>query len=207
MVLHVNTDEAMSKAFPLTLTGLAQTWYGKLKPRSISSFDELGSKFVAHFQAGQVKSKVTDSLFALKQRSNESLLAFTNRFHTETLNVDNFEDSIALSAFREGLLPAAHGTFSYKMTKKPYDSYAKAHRATLSYGSADDVTSSRMGVQLGKRPQVSAPALVRRDDEHLSEEKRRRPQPARQLNPAHHRPPPKFQSRFQQYTLLTMAID
>lgn len=44
MVLHVSADKAMCKAFPFILIGLARTWFGKLKPRFISSFDKLETK-------------------------------------------------------------------------------------------------------------------------------------------------------------------
>lgn len=128
MAIHNHQDKAMCKAFPPTLAGVARTWYGKLRSCSIDNFQKLGSKFVTHFLVRQVKSKSTNSIFSITQGAGESLLSYTKRFHATTLSIDNFQKAITLNAFREGLQPEAVGTFSYKISKKPYATYTKAYR-------------------------------------------------------------------------------
>lgn len=67
MLFHNHQDEARCKAFSLTLSSVTRTWYKKLKPRSIDSFEDLGSKFVSRFKTGQVNVRSTEFLFYIKQ--------------------------------------------------------------------------------------------------------------------------------------------
>lgn len=182
MSLHSHQDEAKSKAFSLTLSGVAQTWYGKLQPGSIDLFKELGSKFVSHFKAGQVKAWSTDFLFFIHQQVRESLISYANYFHAETLSVSNFEDQIALAAFRWGLLPGNPGTFPYKMARKPYETYAEAHEAALQYGNADESKLQKVEARL---PVEDRPSVQRHD---RRESKRYRRDRQRQCNDERPRP-------------------
>ena len=45
-------DKIMCRAFPTTLKGLAQVWFSKIPPNSVSFFDELSKLFVNNFIGG-----------------------------------------------------------------------------------------------------------------------------------------------------------
>ena len=66
-------DEIMCRAFPTTLKGLAQVWFSKIPPGTVSSFEELCKLFVNNFIGGQRHKRSSSSLLTIEQGENESL--------------------------------------------------------------------------------------------------------------------------------------
>ena len=64
MCLRDAPDAAWCRAFPVTLTGVAQTWFQKLTPGSVGSFEELKARFLAQFISGRIYHKSVSVLFA-----------------------------------------------------------------------------------------------------------------------------------------------
>ncbi|GFZ19639.1 hypothetical protein Acr_28g0003440 [Actinidia rufa] len=60
MALQGYSDEVMYKAFFATLKGSARSWYRKLSPGTIDSFDDLSKLFVANFMSCQAILEVED---------------------------------------------------------------------------------------------------------------------------------------------------
>ncbi|XP_075634005.1 uncharacterized protein LOC142606575 [Castanea sativa] len=57
MHLQVVLDKIMCRAFPTTLKGLAQVWFSKITPNTISTFKELNGLFITHFIGGRGPKK------------------------------------------------------------------------------------------------------------------------------------------------------
>ncbi|XP_077210575.1 uncharacterized protein LOC143846052 [Tasmannia lanceolata] len=76
-------DTIMCRAFSSYLKRVANSWYGHLKPKSISSFRELGREFVTYFANSRAQKKHADALLALQQGKEETLRSLIGRFRAE----------------------------------------------------------------------------------------------------------------------------
>ncbi|XP_058076309.1 uncharacterized protein LOC131224879 [Magnolia sinica] len=162
----VSQKAMMCRAFSITLTRAARNWYRQLKLRSISNFAKLSRLFLTQFIGGKKSRKPLTHLLTLKQGSRESLKVFISHFNEEALQVDDYDDKMALSVMISGL---KEGKFFFSIRKNPPTTLAKLINRSQKYTTAKEFFSSRKNVQAiehsskGKRP---------RDDELQSPNKR-----------------------------------
>ena len=93
----------MCRAFPITLKGLAQVWFSKIPPNSVSSFEELSKLFVNNFIGGQRHKRFSSNLLTIEQGENKSPRSFITHFNREALSVDEIDDKLLLPAFHNGV--------------------------------------------------------------------------------------------------------
>ncbi len=53
MALQGSSEAVLCKAFPATLRGTARLWFSRLKPSTLSSFEQFGRQFATNFAAGR----------------------------------------------------------------------------------------------------------------------------------------------------------
>ena len=91
LLLQPVTEAIKCRAFPQTLSGMAQHWYSRLPPNSISCFVDLSRAFIGQFVGRKTHAKSSASLMNLHQGKNESLREYMNRFTKEALKVPDLD--------------------------------------------------------------------------------------------------------------------
>ena len=70
---------------------------------SIDNFEPLSNAFLRHFIGGQRPKRPADYLLTVKQGEKETLRSYVKRFTRETIEVDEADNKVQLTAFKVGL--------------------------------------------------------------------------------------------------------
>jgi hypothetical protein len=114
--LHATTDEIACRAFPLTLEGSAQEWFGGLPASSVDSFEDLAKIFLTQFLASKRRKNTLQYMLALKQGETEPLKDYLQRFNKERVEAEEMSESVVLTAAINGLWHK--GPFVLELAKK-----------------------------------------------------------------------------------------
>jgi hypothetical protein len=135
LLLQPASDALKCRAFPQTLSGMAQRWYSRLPPNSISSFEELSDAFINQFISGGIHEKSSASLMNVVQGKNESLRDYIKRFTDETLGITDLENKIAMVALQNG---TTNLYFKMSLAKHPPEDMAELQQRAGKYIKAED---------------------------------------------------------------------
>ncbi|XP_058103524.1 uncharacterized protein LOC131247101 [Magnolia sinica] len=155
MQIQIATNAMMCRGFSITLTGSARSWYSQLKPNSIGSFAELSRLFLTQFISGKKSRKLNTHLFTSKQEPKESLKDYIARFNEEALQVEDYDDKMALSTVFRGL---KEGRFTFSIRKNPPKTLADLITRARKNTNTEEFSNACKNVQVteptnkGKRP-------------------------------------------------------
>ncbi|XP_058111121.1 uncharacterized protein LOC131254132 [Magnolia sinica] len=186
----------MCRAFFITLTGVARSWYQQLKPRSIGTFAELSRAFLTQFIVGKKSRKPSIHLLTLKQKSGESLKDYISRFNEEVLHVDDYSDKITLTAIISRLKDER---FIFLIGKNPLTTLSELISLAQKYTNAKEFFSSRKNAHSSEQPSndkkcKDAPSQPRMSRKKTDEESSHK-----------HRPSRMPESQFNSYTPLNTS--
>ncbi|GLT82257.1 hypothetical protein SLE2022_401500 [Rubroshorea leprosula] len=103
MMVYGASNALLCKQFPATFRKAAQAWFATLPEKSIQTFDQFVNMFINHFTASRVPRKTNHHLLTIKQKIGESLRAYIARFHSEAVQVERLDQSVAMHALMDGL--------------------------------------------------------------------------------------------------------
>ncbi|KAK1365344.1 hypothetical protein POM88_040905 [Heracleum sosnowskyi] len=135
LLLQPVTDALKCRAFPQTLAGMAQRWYSRLPPNSISCFKDLSTAFINQFISGRVHEKSSASLMNLIQGKNETLRDYLKRFTKETLNIPDLDNKVAMIALQQGTTDVF---FKMSLAKHPPESMTELQQRVGKYIKAEE---------------------------------------------------------------------
>ncbi|KAL0411907.1 UNVERIFIED_CONTAM: hypothetical protein Slati_3780400 [Sesamum latifolium] len=98
-LLHRYTDGIKCRVFVTTFARAAQQWFNQLLVGAIGNFQEFCSLFLHQFASSRKLRKTELSLFAVRQKDDEPLKEYLQRFNTAALEVPAATQEVKASAF------------------------------------------------------------------------------------------------------------
>ncbi|KAL0455769.1 UNVERIFIED_CONTAM: hypothetical protein Slati_0916100 [Sesamum latifolium] len=111
MQLYRLSDAFFYRIFVTTLYGRAQEWFGSLVFAAVVSCDQLARKFMHHFASKKKAKRITTYLFTIRQKDDEILRTFIDRFNSQVPGVPDLRvdmmTSILIHSLKKGTLASA----------------------------------------------------------------------------------------------------
>ena len=99
-----NGDEkVMANWFPMALKDGARTWLLNLAPGTISSWDEMRTRFIANFQGTRDRPPAVSDMRRIKQQPKETLQKYIQCFNNARLKIPKVTEEAIISAFSNGV--------------------------------------------------------------------------------------------------------
>ncbi|KAK8954142.1 hypothetical protein KSP39_PZI002328 [Platanthera zijinensis] len=109
------TDAFKCRLFAITLKDKARDWFHQLPAGSIYCFEDLSRSFQLRFSTSKKRKKNPESIFLIKQKTDESLAQYVDRFQEEILDIQEVPGFALQMAFTVGL---REGFFKMSLTRK-----------------------------------------------------------------------------------------
>ena len=106
-------------------------WFTRLPPRSISSFNQLATKFLEQFRMHVARPKDVNTLSSVTQAPGETLRHYLERFHTACAEISNPNDNSILMALTKRIDPDSE--FGNWLAGKPPASLDRFHAKTAQF--------------------------------------------------------------------------
>ena len=81
----------------------ARSWLLNLPPGSISTWDEMRSRFIANFQGTRERPPAVSDLRRIKQQQGETLQKYIQPFNNARLKIPKVTEEAIISAFSDGV--------------------------------------------------------------------------------------------------------
>ena len=144
MELHGYQDLVRCRAFSITLKGPALAWFNRLPPSLVSSFRQLSIAFVSHFIGARTYRKPSYHLLTIKQRPQESLRSYVQRFNAESLKVDVPDEKFAITSFI-ARLGVQSKDLMFSISKNPQENMAEVLARAEKYINGEEALTSKRG--------------------------------------------------------------
>ncbi|KAL0442030.1 UNVERIFIED_CONTAM: hypothetical protein Sradi_0141900 [Sesamum radiatum] len=99
------SDAAYCKVFRTTLSKRALAWFNQLPAGTISNLEQLTQRFLHHFSMNKRVPKTAAFLFTIRQRENEPLRDYMQRFVEAVHEVPHVNHELLANIIQQNLLP------------------------------------------------------------------------------------------------------
>ncbi|KAK4411918.1 hypothetical protein Sango_0264800 [Sesamum angolense] len=149
------SDAAYCKVFRTTLSKRALAWFNQLPAGTISSLEQLTQCFLHHFSMNKRVPKTAAFLFTIRQRENEPLRDYMQRFVEAVHEVPHVNHELLASIIQQNLLP---GRFKESIAGNP-KYHGKSPYAITEVHSIEESNASDPFLGVGKATLLSAQIL------------------------------------------------
>ncbi|KAL0437674.1 UNVERIFIED_CONTAM: hypothetical protein Sradi_0475300 [Sesamum radiatum] len=150
-LLHRYTDGIKCRVFVTTFARAAQQWFNQLPAGAIRSFQEFRSLFLHQFASSRRLRKIELNLFAVRQKDNEPLKEYLQRFNAAALEVPSAIQEVKASDFSQGLLD---GDFFKSLAKNPVFKFDALLARAAKYINMEDAHAAKKESRGEKRKEI-----------------------------------------------------
>ncbi|RWW16857.1 hypothetical protein GW17_00019237 [Ensete ventricosum] len=164
IALYDTSDALMCRTFPTTLRGPTRMWYSRMKPSSISFFDQFAKEFELNFIASSCPRPIVASLLGLTQGNDEPLAQFVSRFSMEIRKMPDTHPTLAIQAFLMGLRPSR---FFWSLIERPPSTVPEMLQRASQYVAVESLVAEKREDHKkprGDKPQGQPSGTPRRRD-------------------------------------------
>ncbi|XP_061339551.1 uncharacterized protein LOC133286183 [Gastrolobium bilobum] len=137
MLFNGITGPIKARIFATTLTGQAMTWITRLPRNSINSFEDLARTFRLNFAISKVHQMPAYALGRIRQKENESLRKYLDRFKDATLKVRGLTEAVHLHLIISGL--DGDSPLARSIYKNPVNDLEEFRRRSDKYIDVEDM--------------------------------------------------------------------
>jgi len=140
MSLYTIDDTILCQVFPTSLKGGALSWFTKLPPNSIDSFETLVAKFDVQFATSRPHHLTSIALVSIRQEKGESLRKFIDRFGKVAMSIRNLSPEVAIHHMPTILRP---GPFTDNLCMQPATSLDELRRQAAKFMQLEELREFR----------------------------------------------------------------
>ncbi|XP_061357139.1 uncharacterized protein LOC133301520 [Gastrolobium bilobum] len=169
MLFNGITGPIKARIFATTLTGQAMTWITRLPRNSIDSFEDLAQTFRLNFATSKVHLMSTYALGRIRQKENESLRKYLDRFKDAALKVRGLTEAVHLHLIISGL--DGDSPLARSINKNPVNNLEEFRRRSDKYIDMEDMQKIYVESR-GRSPTRRSPSKKNNKDRDHKESKK-----------------------------------
>ena len=206
MILHGYSDAITCRAFDSTLEGHAKRWFRRLPEGSIHTWDQLRKLFMTNYVGAKGPEITTDMLLEVKQRQDESLRDWIERFTTAKNSMRSCADQEALMAAKACVW--RNSRFAFEMRLHPVDTYAEYIRKARQYANAELPNSGKKKDSATSKEEPTRDKKRGRNSDQAGQKQEKKPrEDGTHTNQEGRNPRRQRQGLYTEYHALTATIE
>ncbi|XP_061346033.1 uncharacterized protein LOC133291740 [Gastrolobium bilobum] len=168
MLFNGITGPIKARIFATTLTSQAMSWITRLPRNSIDSFEDLARTFRLNFATSKAHPMPAYALGIIRQKENESLRKYLDRFKDVALKVRNLTEPVHLHLIISGL--DGDSPLAKSIYKNPVNDLEEFRRRSDKYIDIEDIHKA-YGESRGRSPNRWSPSKNNKDRDQQGSKK------------------------------------
>ena len=149
MIIFGWSDAIRCKMFMGTITGTTLQWFSGIPDGHITYFPQFSKMFKEQFSANKVNPPRLYDLFNIKQREEELLNEYLNRFCVVLVRIQTQDEEMVVAAFIQRMTTSP---FSDSLIRNPAETLSKVRGPATTHIEVEKVVLKKNGSSRSKQP-------------------------------------------------------